>query len=183
MANKIQFKRGLKASLPTLSAGEPALCTDTKEVYVGGSAGNIKLVTGEQLAQKAYYEAFGITAQSIPNATWQQMTFNERVVRGGTDINMTSLSNGQINFKEVGVYEIKIVHLTFDMNQTGFRAIRLMPSGTPLATGVAANGMVTTLNAGLNFTVTVPDTIISFEVYQTSGASLNLSTSFHINKL
>ncbi len=47
MANKIQFKRGLKASLPTLNVGEPGLCTDTKEVFVGNSAGNIGLVNKE----------------------------------------------------------------------------------------------------------------------------------------
>ena len=183
MANKIQIKRGLKASLPVLSVGEPALCTDTKEVYVGGSSGNIKLASDEQLAQKTYYEAFAMNAQSIPNATWQQMVFNDRVVRGGADINMTSLSGGQINFNAVGVYEIKIVHLTFDANPTGVRAVRLMPTGTPLSTVMAADGIVTTLNATLNFTVTVPNTIITFEVYQTSGVALNLGTSFHINKL
>ncbi len=33
MANKIQIRRGgLKANLPSLDVGEPALCTDTKEV-------------------------------------------------------------------------------------------------------------------------------------------------------
>lgn len=45
MANKIQFRRGLKANLPTLSPGEPAVCTDTNEVFVGGSNGNIPLIT------------------------------------------------------------------------------------------------------------------------------------------
>lgn len=136
-----------------------------------------------QLARKAYYEAFGMNAQSIPNATWQQMVFNERLVRGGSDINMTSLNGGQINFKKVGVYEIKIVYLTFDANPSGFRVIRLMPSAAVLSSSMAVDGIVTTFNATLNFTVTVPDTTIAFEVYQSSGAALNLSTSFHINKL
>jgi len=43
MANKIQVKRGLKASLPLLNAGEPALCTDTKQIYVGDGTANIEL--------------------------------------------------------------------------------------------------------------------------------------------
>ncbi len=43
MANKLQFKRGLKASLPALSVGEPGFCTDTKELFVGASGGNIQL--------------------------------------------------------------------------------------------------------------------------------------------
>lgn len=39
--NKIQFKRGLKANLPTLAVGEPAYCTDTQEFFVGTASGNL----------------------------------------------------------------------------------------------------------------------------------------------
>ena len=42
MANKIQFKRGLKANLPTLSVGEPAFTTDSKDLYIGSDTGNIQ---------------------------------------------------------------------------------------------------------------------------------------------
>lgn len=43
MANKIQIKRGLKSKLPKLEVGEPGLCTDTNEVYLGGPSANIQL--------------------------------------------------------------------------------------------------------------------------------------------
>lgn len=43
MANRIQFKRGVKASLPTLSVGEPAITTDSKEFYLGSAAGNMSV--------------------------------------------------------------------------------------------------------------------------------------------
>lgn len=46
MANKIQIRRGTKAQLTTLgplAVGEPGLCTDTKEVFVGSDTGNIGL--------------------------------------------------------------------------------------------------------------------------------------------
>ena len=43
MANKIQLRRGIKANLPTLSVGEPAFCTDTKELYIGTSSGNVRM--------------------------------------------------------------------------------------------------------------------------------------------
>ena len=43
MANKIQTRRGTKAKLPTLSAGEPAFCTDTGEFYIGTGSGNINI--------------------------------------------------------------------------------------------------------------------------------------------
>lgn len=45
MANKIQVKRGLKANLPVLSQGEPALCTDTEEIFFGSSKSNIEVLT------------------------------------------------------------------------------------------------------------------------------------------
>lgn len=50
MANKIQFRRGLKSKLPTLAVGEPALTTDTKEIFVGHADGNIGVATTSQLA-------------------------------------------------------------------------------------------------------------------------------------
>lgn len=45
MANKIQLRRGLKANLPNLNAGEPAFTTDSKEFYVGNGANNTKIYT------------------------------------------------------------------------------------------------------------------------------------------
>ncbi|AEG61691.1 hypothetical protein [Desulforamulus ruminis] len=49
MANKIQFKRGTKANLPSLSVGEPGFCTDTKELFIGASEGNVQIVDQAQL--------------------------------------------------------------------------------------------------------------------------------------
>jgi hypothetical protein len=43
MANTIQFRRGAKASLPILAQGEPALCTDFDEIYVGNGVTNIRV--------------------------------------------------------------------------------------------------------------------------------------------
>ncbi|MBQ9598655.1 MAG: hypothetical protein IJR33_02460 [Clostridia bacterium] len=43
MANKIQIRRGTKAKLPTLSAGEPAFCPDTRELFVGTGSGNVNM--------------------------------------------------------------------------------------------------------------------------------------------
>lgn len=45
MANKIQIRRGQFAGLPQLDSGEPAVTTDTGQVYVGGASGNIELRT------------------------------------------------------------------------------------------------------------------------------------------
>ena len=46
MANKIQFKRGLKTNLPSSAdAGMPLWCTDTHELYIGTGNG-VALVGG-----------------------------------------------------------------------------------------------------------------------------------------
>jgi len=44
MANTIQVKRGEYASLPTLAAGEPGFCTDTKQFFIGDGAANQEIV-------------------------------------------------------------------------------------------------------------------------------------------
>ena len=43
MAVKIQIKRGSKAGLPALAPGEYGLATDTAELFVGGSSGNLQI--------------------------------------------------------------------------------------------------------------------------------------------
>lgn len=52
MANRIQFKRGVKASLPTLSVGEPAITTDSKEFFVGHPDGNVAVAMRASTVQK-----------------------------------------------------------------------------------------------------------------------------------
>ena len=44
MANKLQFKRGLKSKLPSSAdEGMPLWCTDTKELYIGTGTGVAKV--------------------------------------------------------------------------------------------------------------------------------------------
>lgn len=43
MANKILLRRGLKSKLPTLSAGEPAYTTDSREFFMGTGSGNVNM--------------------------------------------------------------------------------------------------------------------------------------------
>lgn len=45
MADTIQHRRGKKTGLPTLQIGEVGLCTDTGELFIGGPAGNIPILT------------------------------------------------------------------------------------------------------------------------------------------
>lgn len=50
MANKIQFKRGVKANLPTLSVAEPAFTTDTNQFFIGNGTNNIELAKATDLS-------------------------------------------------------------------------------------------------------------------------------------
>ena len=45
MSDKIQNRRGNKATLPTLDPGEMGLCQDTEEVFIGGETRNIPVLT------------------------------------------------------------------------------------------------------------------------------------------
>ena len=40
---QLKIRRGLKVNLPTLAEGELGFCTDTKEVFIGTSSGNVRL--------------------------------------------------------------------------------------------------------------------------------------------
>ena len=43
MSRKLQLRRGIKATLPTLNMGELGFCTDTKELYIGTNFVNISV--------------------------------------------------------------------------------------------------------------------------------------------
>src|SRR5690606_31151212 len=85
MANKIQVKRGPKSQLPTLSVGEPALTTDTKEVFIGHPDGNIGIATSTQLMEKASSADFVSvsTFGTSKNSTVIQAALDFAEARGG----------------------------------------------------------------------------------------------------
>lgn len=53
----IKFRRGAKATMPTLAQGEPAYTTDESKLYIGSGTKNIELARAEdvqtQLSAKA----------------------------------------------------------------------------------------------------------------------------------
>ena len=60
MANKIQFKRGLKQNLPSSAdVGMPLWCTDTKELYIGTGNGVSKVGGSDDSSGSSS----GVTAQ------------------------------------------------------------------------------------------------------------------------
>lgn len=110
MANKIQFKRGLKAQLPTLALGEPALCTDTQEVFVGTGSGNVQLgkqtdvankvdkVAGKQLSTNDYTTAeknklANIAAGAQVNTVTSVAGKTGAVTLGKGDVGLSNVDN------------------------------------------------------------------------------------------
>ncbi|MEH7351660.1 hypothetical protein V7155_22890, partial [Gottfriedia acidiceleris] len=49
MAQKIQIRRGLKANLPLLDVGEFGFTTDTNELFIGSSNGNVLFINRNEL--------------------------------------------------------------------------------------------------------------------------------------
>lgn len=80
MAVTIQFRRGNFADLPTLSAGEPGFCSDTKQFFVGDGSSN------HELALKSYVDAVaqGLKVlSSVKVASTEALTLtNEQTVDG-----------------------------------------------------------------------------------------------------
>ncbi|HHY08326.1 MAG: hypothetical protein WAO57_08810 [Syntrophomonadaceae bacterium] len=155
MANKIQIRRGLKANLPSLDVGEPALCTDTKEVFVGNSNGNVALINKETLDEhlKDY------TLQ-IPFA----------VTTGSANTYAATLSPAPTNYIEGMAVAVKINVTnsgasTINISNLGAKSIR-DPRGNTLPAGKLTAGSIYTLRYnGANF------------ILQGEGASGNATAS------
>jgi hypothetical protein len=90
MANKIQIKRGNKTNLPILDVGEPAICTDTNEIYVGTGSKNIELATrSDILIEKAGGTASAITLTLPPLTDGYMKTF---IASGSNNIASTTIN-------------------------------------------------------------------------------------------
>lgn len=70
MARKFQFKRGLKAQLPTLAAGEPGWVTDEGKLYIGTGGGNIPVARGDHTHTPAEVGILIFSGLSVTVASW-----------------------------------------------------------------------------------------------------------------
>ncbi|HCF71936.1 MAG TPA: hypothetical protein DER33_10220 [Syntrophomonas sp.] len=155
MANKIQIKRGLKTNLPALDVGEPALCTDTKEVFIGNSGGNVALINKEVMDEHLKNYTLQVPyAQAVGSANTYTATLNPA---------LTSYAEGvaiavKINVANTGASTINI-------NGLGAKSIR-DPRGNTLPAGKVTAGSIYTLRYnGTNF------------ILQGEGASGNAAAS------
>lgn len=68
MANTIKIKRGLKSALPTLVVGEMGYCTDTNELFIGTSTGNVLINEGGNVSTAP-------TITEVDNTSGTEYTF------------------------------------------------------------------------------------------------------------
>ena len=114
MANKIQIRRGLKINLPNLDVGEPAICTDTKEVFIGNTGGNVPLINkdtldahlGNYTLQIPYGAASG-SANSYLVTLNPAMTSYSEGVAVAAKINVNNTGAATINVNELGAKSIR----------------------------------------------------------------------------
>lgn len=126
MAQIIQIKRGLKANLPLLLAGEMAFCTDTKEIYVGDGESNHlvgKVMFGTLTARpspgvegRIYYVTSGAEKDALFVDTGTQwvkvnVTNLDEVADGTTygKVRQTELTNGYVTQLHDGTNKITVV--------------------------------------------------------------------------
>jgi hypothetical protein len=155
MANKIQIRRGLKTNLPSLDVGEPALCTDTKEVFVGNSGGNVALINKEVMDEHLKNYTLQVPyAQATGSANTYTVTLNPPLT-GYTEGVAVAI---KINASNTGASTINI-------NGRGAKSIR-DPRGNTLPAGKLTAGSIYTLRYnGTNF------------ILQGEGASGNAAAS------
>jgi len=119
MAVTIQVKRGLEASLPSLSLGEFGFCTDSYKLFIGSAAGNKKVMTeADPLTShplvNSIHTASGLTIGHVVRATgtstfaWAQLQHgdlggvsanqhhNQAHVLSGADHTASGLTTGHV---------------------------------------------------------------------------------------
>ena len=97
MSNRIQIKRGVNASLPTLSAGEFGFSTDTHQVHIGDGATNHEVVMHDLFTAQTVLAA---TTSGTPTA----LTINEQTVVG-------RLTSGNVAAIALGIADNNIVQI------------------------------------------------------------------------
>ena len=90
MANTLQVKRGAKASLPTLDAGEFGFSTDTYEIFIGDGVANHQLLLYDN------FDANTILASNVDNTPLALEIAEQTLVGRITSGNITDLTATEI---------------------------------------------------------------------------------------
>lgn len=118
MAGRHIFKRGLKADLPVLVQGEPAFSTDTKELFVGASAGNVGFWGDSTNGSRSFVQATHIVAQSIAANTATKINFSSENIDQLNEYDGTGKFTAQKSGIYLAIVSLSIGGLTNTVNCT-----------------------------------------------------------------
>ena len=98
----INLRRGIHASMPTLTDGEPGWCTDTHELYIGDGAVNRFVGSPVFSRGGSIYKAGGIANEALNIIVWRAPftcsatnVWGYRI--GGTGAAINARKNGNLN--------------------------------------------------------------------------------------
>ena len=157
MSNTIKFKRGAKANLPTLSAGEPAFTTDTNDMYIGNGTSNIKYAKDSDINSVYTTTNSGnVYSVTIPNITSLDdghlyvIKFNAAST-GAVTLNINSLgAKSIIDYSGSAVTDVRanlIVNLRYEAN-TGSFILQGKGGGGTVTSDVLLSGYTATGDIG-----------------------------------
>lgn len=196
MAQAIKIRRGLKANLPILQVGEFGYCTDTRELFIGSTEGNV-LIGGEEMRI--------VVKDSFSGTTGMTKTYTEDMV--GFSLNNESTSD--MSFVINGITVPVKAGVVFDDYFEPFKSVAITANGQfqalvkgksgavsgPVVTPPTdttppnevtnlASSSVTTNSALISWTASNSTDVASYEIY--NGATLITSltgTSYTITGL
>lgn len=133
-------------------------------------------------AGPAYAQARKNAAQSVPNATWTDVTWGTV-----TDTAAYGMTIGSAGFTVIvpGIYQVSTA-LSFPSQSTGQRHAQLTVNGAVIMNGTGGNtttgGDIARLRADGIVRCAAGD-VIGATVYQSSGAALNMNTGTGLNMM
>jgi hypothetical protein len=194
LANKIQVRRGVKAILPTLEAGELGYTTDTKELFIGNSSGgNTQIPSIDTLVDGVLRQAiingnFDIwqrgTSFTYPGAAAAYTADRWFVVRNGTGNSTTvsrqAFANGQADVPNNPKYYLRCETTVAGTGQTYNALFQPIESVASFAGGKASFSFWAKSNAARTISVDVAQVFGAggSASWQSSPVSISLTTAW-----
>lgn len=180
----ILIKRGLKANLPVLAVGELALCTDTKELFIGTSTGNLDItveITGGLNGS--------ILVNGVEIVAYDDTTILNQIQAKSTVVSSLINGNIKINNSEVTVYnDTELVNKSHvhtnseTLNKLSDNGTALLFNGSPLTEGgssVSEPEFIVKQTLSTTGTHTLSSEMTKFYIHNTG----NVDLTFTINSI
>jgi hypothetical protein len=183
MANTIKIKRGLKTNLPTLEIGEMGYCTDTNELFIGTSTGNVLV---SELVNRASISDATDTGE-VTNTHDRQVNASRDSVASGTrsQVNASfgstaSQRESQVNasFESTASARESQVNASSTSEASGFRSqVNTRTGSTASGERSQVNASTTSTASGLGSQVNASNNSIASGGRSQVNASANSTAS------